>query len=325
MLNSSALANWVPLQLHKSSTEPLFEWLYLGEKKYTEPFFDDTILACRRIYPNQRRYKVVSDLDMLLQWAEGLSFLPVTGIVFHVSRCGSTLLSQLLAADEKNSVLSEVPFLDAALRLPFQGKEITTEKAEALFRAALAFYGQQRAAGQERLFIKADSWHLHFYTQLRRLFPTVPFFLLFREPMGVIRSQQRQRGIQSVPGMIEPEVLQLTAEQSGDYNLDRYMATVLEGFYRQMIRILQTDPLAFPLHYGDGMENNILQLYQHLQLPVDSQLAAVFAERCRYDAKRPQQVFAEEKSRDAMPEFLTPASALYQQLAALIANDRSAL
>lgn len=325
MNSSSALANWVPLQPCKSASALLFEWLYLGEKKFTESFFDDTILACRRIYPHQRRYKVVSDLDMLLQWAEGLSALPVTGIIFHVSRCGSTLLSQLLAADEKNSVLSEVPFLDAMLRLPNQRRDISTPEAEGYFQAALRFYSQPRATGQERLFIKADSWHLHFYTQLRRLFPAVPFFLLYREPMGVIRSQQRQRGIQSVPGMIEPEVLQLTQEQCTDFNLDRYMAAVLEGFYRQMIRILRTDPLAFPLHYGDGMENNIRQLYQRLGLPVNSQLATVFTERCRFDAKRPQQVFTEEEKEEAIPEFLTPALALYQQLAALSANDRSNL
>lgn len=326
MLNpSSALANWVPWQRHNSATALLFEWLYLGEKKFTEPFFDDTILACRRTYPDQRRYKVVSDPDMLLQWAEGLSSLPVTGVIFHVSRCGSTLLSQLLAADEKNSVLSEVPFLDAMLRLPFQQTEVTAGKAEAYFLAALAFYSQQRAAGQERLFIKADSWHLHFYTQFRWLFPAVPFFLLFREPLGVIRSQQRQRGIHSVPGMIEPEVLQLTAEQRTEFNLDRYMATVLEGFYRQMIQILQTDPLAFPLHYKEGMENNILQLYQCLHLPVSTQLAAVFADRCRFDAKRPQQVFSEEQNKEELPAYLAPAFDLYQQLSALRTTGPSAL
>lgn len=322
---SSALANWVPLQPYKSATAVLFEWLYLGEKRFSEPFFDDTVLACRRAYPDQRRYKVVSDPDMLLQWAEGLTSLPVTGIIFHVSRCGSTLLSQLLAADEKNSVLSEVPFFDAILRLPYQQAGVTTDQAEAYFKAALAFYAQQRAAGQERLFIKADSWHLHFYTQLRRLFPAVPFFLLFREPMGVIRSQQRQRGLQSVPGMIEPQILKLTKEQRVDFNLDRYMAAVLEGFYRQMTRMLQTDPLAFPLHYANGMENNILQLYQHLHLPVDTQLASVFADRCRFDAKRPQQAFAEEKNEEALPAYLKPASDLYQQLTAVSATGSSAL
>ncbi|RYZ54237.1 MAG: sulfotransferase family protein, partial [Chitinophagaceae bacterium] len=171
---SSALDNWVPLQPHKATSALLFEWLYLGEKKFTEPFFDDTILACRRTYPGQKRYKIVSAPAMLLQWAQELTSLPVTGIIFHVSHCGSTLLSQLLAADEKNSVLSEVPFLDAMLRLPYQRSDSTTDKAEAYFKAALAFYGQQRTVRQERLFIKADSWHLHFYSQLRRLFPAVP-------------------------------------------------------------------------------------------------------------------------------------------------------
>ncbi|MDQ3278877.1 MAG: sulfotransferase, partial [Bacteroidota bacterium] len=258
-----------------------------------------------------------SDLDMMLQWAKDIPFLPVTAIIFHVSRCGSTLLSQLLAADEKNSVLSEVPFLDAMLRLPYQRNDVTSSQAEAYFKAALSYYSRPRAAGQERLFIKADSWHLHFYPQLRRLFPAVPFFLLFREPVGVIRSQQRQRGIQSVPGMIEPEVLQLTAEQRTEFNLDRYMANVLAGFYRQMIRILQADPLSFPLQYADGMENNIRQLYQRLCLPVNSDLAAVFADRCRFDAKRPQQVFAAEQNGEEVPSFLTTAFDLYQQLALL--------
>ncbi|MBB1287311.1 sulfotransferase family protein [Flavisolibacter sp. BT320] len=320
MKPSLPFANWVPVQQQRSATGHLCEWLYLGEKKFTEPFFDDTILACRRTYRDQRRYKVVSDLNIMQQWAEGLPVLPVTGIIFHVSRCGSTLLSQLLAADEKNSVLSEVPFLDAMLRLPYQQRDISTHEAEGYFQAAIRFYSQPRAAGQERLFIKADSWHLHFYTPLRRLFPAVPFFLLYREPMGVIRSQQRQRGIQSVPGMIEPEVLQLTQEQGRDFNLDRYMAAVLEGFYQQMIRILRTDPLAFPLHYGDGMENNIRQLYQRLHLPINSRLATVFTERCRFDAKRPQQAFAKEKNEEEMPAFLIPASDLYQQLVSFSAS-----
>jgi hypothetical protein len=314
---SIPLANWVPVQLQKSNPELLAEWLYLDDKRFTEPFFEDTILACRRHPLHQRQYKVVADLDTMLHWSEELPIPPLKAIIFHVSRCGSTLLSQLLAADEKNVVLSEVPFLDAMLRLPYQRKAIEPAKAEKYFEAGLAFYGRQRIAAQERLFVKADSWHLHFYPQLRRLFPGMPFFLLFREPMGVIRSQQKQRGIQSVPGMIETDVLGLTTEEGKELNLDRYMAHVLKSFYRQMIAIQTNDPLAIPLRYENGMEQNIRQLYQRLNLPVDNKLAAVFANRCRFNAKHPQQVFAEEEKNQEMPAFLADAFQLYQELVLL--------
>jgi hypothetical protein len=322
---SPALHNWIPFRIKKASLDLLCEWLYLGEKEFTEPFFDETISACRYANSNNRPFRSVSDLETMTKWAKDLNAVPPTAILFHVSRCGSTLLSQLLSIDKKHIVLSEVPFFDEILRLPLQQEAIDRAAAENYWQAALSFYGQQRFAGQQRLFIKADSWHLHFYEQYRNLFPNVPFFLLYRHPLQVLHSQQKQRGIQSVPGMIEPELFGFTPEQSSDTNLDRYMANVLTTYFEKMLRIVKSDPLAIAFDYAEGLHNIIDKMYSLLRLPRGKEMAKKIAERCRFHAKRPLQVFAEEQKDEDVPVFLQPAVSLYEQLKAISRKPLSPL
>ncbi len=296
------------------------EWLYMGEKEFTEPFFEETLSACKYAQGGRRRYKSVSDLPMLVEWSTGIAALAPTAIIFHVSRCGSTLLSQLLSLEKENLVLSEVPFFDNVLRLPFQLPSVSQPAAGEYFRAALAFYGRQRNSEQQNLFLKADSWHLHFYEQLRRLFPQIPFILLYREPFEVLRSQQKQRGLQSVPGMIEPQLFGFTEEESRELNPDRYMGHVLTSYFRQISRIIESDPLAFAFDYAAGMDNIIRDVYSLVQLPFYSSLEQQFEERCRYHAKRPQQVFAEMGEKSQWPGYLEPCYAFYEKVKKLPAG-----
>ena len=113
---SDEMANWVPWKL--SGT--LCEWIYTAGKKFTEPFFSDTISVCKNFSENRSSYKVATDLEIMSEWSSPINSIYPSAIIFHVSRCGSTLLSQLLALDEKHIVLSEVPFFDELLRLPFK-------------------------------------------------------------------------------------------------------------------------------------------------------------------------------------------------------------
>jgi hypothetical protein len=42
------LSGWVPIRLYRETAETMVDWCYLGEKRFTEPFFDDTINGCLR-------------------------------------------------------------------------------------------------------------------------------------------------------------------------------------------------------------------------------------------------------------------------------------
>lgn len=313
MKPSVALKGWLPWRMSKSSPEALCEWIFTGERAFTEPFFDDTVAVCRREPENNRRYRVVSSLDMLGGWAEQTEALSPSAIIFHVSRCGSTLLSQLLACDPEHLVLSEVPFFDELLRLPFK-HQVPAATTEKYLGAALRLYGQKRTPRQQRLFIKTDSWHLHFYETFRTLFPATPFILLYRHPSEVLRSQQKQRGLQSIPGVLEPQLFGFEDAVSSEVNLDRYMAGVLHSYFDKISRIIENDPLAFAFNYKEGIGTLVKQLYRLLHFDLSKETAEKTAERCRYHAKHPQQVFAEALGEAELPAYLEPSFQLYQRL-----------
>lgn len=215
---SELLKNSLPYKLFRQEEQVLCQWLKIDGKNFTEPFFEETISGYLENKANSSRFKCVSNLEVLPEWEAQLECIEPTAFIFHVSRCGSTLISQLLSLLDENIVLSEVPFFDTLLRdttiIP-QGVNRTE-----LLQAAIRIYGSKRQARQSRVFIKTDSWHILFYSQLRTMYPTVPFIFLYRHPAEVIRSQQKRRGMHAVPGVIEPSLFGFTQEEITVLSLD---------------------------------------------------------------------------------------------------------
>ena len=292
--------------------EVFIQWLFTGDKKYAEPFFDDTIAFCRRLPQNRHPFKSLSTMDAMVASAKNIDSLPPSAIIFHVSRCGSTLLSQLLSCDPHNKVLSEVPFFDEILRLPFTNKKYTLS-ISACLQSAVLFYGQKEDALNNRLFIKTDSWHLHFYDQLRDLYPGIPFIILYRHPYDVFLSQKKQRGLQAIPGIVEPGVFNFPK----NYNVldfDIHLVNVLESYYQKCITIMQNDPLAFSFNYEQGIMNIAKEIYAVLNVNANELIIQKWTERSLFHAKRPKEIFEEETSKIGMPSLLDPVFKYYKEL-----------
>ncbi len=318
-ISPGMLKNWVPLKMEES----LVEWLYTGDKTFTEPFFNDTILACRNFEENFKPYKVVSIADMMNEWCGEINSLDPSAIIFHVSRCGSTLLSQLLSLDEKHIVLSEVPFFDELLRLPYKKDTIDIKIADNYLRAAIKFYAQKRSGKETHLFIKTDSWHLHFYKRLRNLFPSVPFILLYRNPAEVILSHQKQRGMQSVPGLIEPAIFGFSKRCLEETNLDLYIANVLETYFEKMVEISILDPLILLINYEEGINSMMKKICHCTGIDLTAKTKKQFEERIRFDAKHSQQLFTKDHRNHNLPDFLLPVIELYKNLDEMSSNKHS--
>ena len=314
---ADALRRQFPYRLLKA--EPLIcEWLENTAQNFTEPFFDETISRLRYSAVNQRGPKGAAHVGLLPEWAAGQGpGRPPTAIIFHVSRCGSTLFSQLLALQPHYLVLSEVPFFDELLRLPFQNPAVTSDAAAGLFHAALQLYIGSAAQAPEHVFIKADSWHLHFYEQLRALYPTVPFILLYRDPWEVLQSQQRHRSMQSVPSLIEPAVFGFSPEQAAVTDLDQHMTQVLHGYFEKLLAIAAQDAHSVLVNYSEGAAAGMRKIVAATGIAYPPEYEQVVAERAGFHAKHPRQVFREENAAAAPPDFLAPVAAQYQQLDAL--------
>jgi hypothetical protein len=206
-----------------------------------------------------------------------------TVFVFHVSRCGSTLFSQLFALDPRAIVVSEAPPLDDALAGDPQTRD-------ARFADTLRLLGRRRFGDETHLVVKTDSWHLLEAGRLRAMYPRVPFILLYRDPRAVLASHRRVRGRQMVPGLIDPRRLGLSdADRASP--LDDYGARVLERYYRALLEFSERDPLARLVAYEEGFPAAFLEAARWLGRSVAAADEARIADRCRFHGKRPEEAF----------------------------------
>ena len=185
---------WLPARVRRSAGELAIDWAWFGDRRLTEPFYEDTVAAVRGAAP-----LVSTPLADLASWSDRPASLEPTGLIFHMSRCGSTLASQMLAASAANIVVSEAGPIDAAVRL-----EGTEEGRVELLRAMVGALGQVRNAGEARYFLKLDSWHACALPLFRAAFPRTPWAFLYRAPAAVMVSHARRAGMQLVADLVPP-------------------------------------------------------------------------------------------------------------------------
>lgn len=286
----SALINWIPYQLSYQEGAWQLLWLDLQGRHIKEPFFDETIQLCRMRMKERSAYSPTSNLDFLVEAAKHIDSIPPNTFIFHVSRCGSTLLSQALAIAEKNIVYPEAPLIDEILRMQEQDPAIKAEQQEIWFKSAIALMGQKRKAGYEQLYIKLDSWHIHFYPLLRKWYPNTPFFFLSREPNAVIASHHQRRGIHSIPGMLKEGILKVTTEEKHYKNFNLFTAEVLANYYKALQEIVsENDSKNTFFDYGWGVDLLLSRFFESLALT--DTLEEKMLARLKFHSKSPDEKF----------------------------------
>jgi len=309
---SSFLKDWIPCKFPEKGSADVCRWLYLGDKQFEEPFFEETIYKCQGLPENSRQVRCVSGLDVLPEWAAQTEAVAPTAFIFHISRCGSTLISQLLGQQPSNIILSEVPIFDELLR--WGHRHHTMQEVLPLLKAAITLYGAKRSETHHHLVIKTDSWHIHFYKELRELFPQTPFILLYRQPDEVIRSQQKRRGMQSVQGVLEPSIFGFDKNEIDLLGLDEYMAKVIETYLAAFIEIVKTDQLALPVNYKEGMLSIVKKIAGATGITIHETEMSAMQERSTFHAKYPDQLFKEDQPAEPVPGYLNRSFTLYQEL-----------
>lgn len=240
---------WLPAAIEGGRVD----WTWFGRRALDEGFYFHDAQAARRLAINR-----------LLAITTPLSALPDAGtrapdgLVFHLSRCGSTLMARMLAADPDATVISEGQPIEAAVRSGDPRR----------LRAVVAAFARPRGAGEARLFLKLDCWHTRDMALFRAAFPETPWVFVHREPVEVMVSHARQPGIQMVPSLVDPAILGIEAGNPLDpaYHA-AVLASVCEGAleahagggglmidYRQLPEALFTRVLP---HFGVAVSSDI--------------------------------------------------------------------
>jgi hypothetical protein len=174
------LIGWTPVDVDPE--RELVAWTDLRGVDFTEPFLYQTILYhWQRSGGPAARFTGLPALRALRGRAPALE---PTGFIFHVSACGSTLLSRQLAALDHNLILSQPTAISAALlaRPPGFDAAHRIELVQDLVHAL----AQPRGAPKRHCIVKFLSWNVLHLALFRAAYPHVPWVFLYREPVEVV-------------------------------------------------------------------------------------------------------------------------------------------
>jgi gluconate kinase len=317
-LTAEKFHGWTPSRIYWRGKKPFVDWSYIGKTRFTQPFFDHTIEETFR-KPFNILFRHQTPLEFLGELYEQEKRLAPTGFIFHMSRCGSTLVSQMLAAVEKNIVISEPPPIDSVIRAHIVNTSVTDEQRIEWLRWIVGALGQPRN-GEKYYFIKFDSWSAFDLDLIRRAFPDVPWIFLYRNPVEVIVSQMRLRGAYMIPGKMEnmlpgadfDEILRMPPEEYCARILARICLAALDCAGTRGALMINYDQLP-------GAVTSIIT--KHFGAEFTPAEIERMKSAARFNAKKPSLFFepdaetkrkeANEAARRAAEKWLDP---LYEQL-----------
>lgn len=270
---------WLPYRYQPKPK--LVHWL-IPNGHATEPFHDEYISRCRQLLLNQVIQPCTS-LEFLQQQATKNT--APAGFIFHLSRCGSTLISGCLAELDSTCVFSESPLLTELLL----DKTLAVAEQKKFLQA---FINLQAAAFPNRpqVIIKWNAWDIFRWDIIRAVYPQVPVIFLVRDPVEILASHQRSAG-RHMAGDAS------LAAVHGVFNSNNAEATLLERQIRVLGALLSEMNRLKIFHnvlcidykqLGVRAIHNILEYFE-----VHSQPER-FAQRLKFHSKTPNLLFSSD-------------------------------
>jgi hypothetical protein len=300
------LAGWTPCSVRLDGGRPVIRWCFTEGIEFTDPFFEQTVDRCLRDYFRLLFWRETGIAE-LAEFASTSPGLTPNGFIFHVSRCGSTLVSQMLAALPSALVLSEPGPLDTMLRSG------DPEDAVDRLRWIVSALGQRRRAGHTAFVVKLDAWAIFQLPLIRSAFPETPCLFVYRDPLEVLVSQLGHRGYHMIPGALPPAWLGFSPEQAVSLSAEQYIAAVLARLCEAAAGAARAGQLTL-VDYGslpDVVGDTVAPLFG---IDVSERERELFKEVAVRDAKNPVIEFAAD-SADKQRVATTEARAAVSQRA----------
>ena len=296
---------WLPTRSVFAPEGPAFDWLWFGSKPLNQPFFEDEVRHASAL-PLNWLLRIRTALPTLVSGAESHASLPLQGMVFHMSRCGSTLAAQMLAAVPAHAVSSEPEPLDAVLRWCAESGA-GLDQAKTAIRAIIAALGRDRGQIATRHFIKMEVWHTLFLPLLRQAFPQVNWIYLHREPVEVLVSLRDMPSHHIVPSVIPAgyfglaELPELPHDEFAPFVLAQVTAAVPANWHLGGGMVID---------YPDISTAMPASIAAHFALSLNAVDLAMMRQASTRDAKAPGSVFSQDSDRKraaAGPELIAAA------------------
>ncbi|XDF33975.1 sulfotransferase family protein [Paracidovorax avenae] len=234
---------WSPIRIYREpGGELLVDWMRAPPEVTRTPFFADGVQNAMQ-WPFHQAFRRQTPLADLIGWAQASLGLQPSGIVFHVSRCGSTLVTQAFAALDDHVALSEPPPLDDLLRADHRLPGLDPAQALLATRAFASTWARPSPPGRHgHLVIKCDCWATALAGRISEAWPDTPWLFLYRDPLEVLVSQMQQRAAYLIPGgPLGVNPAGIPFDEALRMGPEAYCARSLGSIYAAMVREFRPD------------------------------------------------------------------------------------
>lgn len=273
--------DYIPQKVFYKNGQENIVWYNMKGKRFTKPFFDGSFNSSL-----EKKYSLWKELQDV---SKELEDVKPSGFIFHTSRCGSTLISQLLAQFDENIVLSEAQLIHEALTID-ENIKVSKEEKTAILKDTIKVLGQKRFEKEENLFIKFDAWSIAELPFILEVYPDVPWVFLYRNSVEVLVSQKRKRGFFTIPKAIKGKIFnQITS----DTHFDDYHKEVIYEIFKTALKYKDL-PNGLFIDYKDLKSSIIDTILPHFKLDLSKDDIKKIDERLSFDAKEPKQNFKDD-------------------------------
>lgn len=304
-------SGWFPAGVDWREEEARVLWFRLGDYRFDDAYFSDTVARCAR-HPLNLAFARQTTLDVLEDAASTVRSPRISGIIFHLSRCGSTLISKSLAAIPNTLVISEAPPMDAIVRLRQRNAAVSEDQQVRWLRALTALFAAAHGP-HDAYVIKTDAWHALDIPLFERAFPGVPWIFVYRDPVEILVSHAARMSYM-MSFVNAPDFIGVDLAAAARIPRSEYHARVLgriAGFVAEYL--------------SDG---EALVRYDELPAAIEERIAPrigiqlgeagrdAIRRSARYDAKRPGRLFESDSAakqqaadmvlRSAAERFVVP-------------------
>ena len=153
-------------------------WVDMRGERFESSFARETFRS--RIMRSSADVRItrIEALETVDEVANGIS---PSGFVFHVSRCGSTLLRNMLGAVRRGLSIGEPAFVTPALSSESPGA------VQRRIHGGIKALGRAYTGQEKHFFIKFSSPHVGRLDVFEACFPDVPMLYLYRDPTEVFQ------------------------------------------------------------------------------------------------------------------------------------------
>ena len=316
--NIQLAGHWLPYRYHAKSRN-IYWCLPAGHA--TEPFQDETIARYRQTVLVNQFIAPKTALSSLDIQAQSVQPIMPAGFIFHLSRCGSTLISGCVSELDTTCVFSESPVLTEILL-----DKTLTESAGRSYLQQLVNLQASVFPSRPNVIVKWNAWDIFRWGTIRALYPQVPSVFLVRDPVEILASHQRLAGRHMSGDKALAHFHSVFFHWDDGDELFGKRANVLHGLLCAMHNIFP-ERHAYLVDYRQLSFQTIATLLYFMGLDLDESSSVKIQMRMKFNSKNPAQLFLHDKekqlnllaSHEQMPHHILTA---YNNLLMMTNNSK---